>query len=163
MKEKMYFLILFVFIITSCRCILLKGHIGASQDIQESKKRGVFICEYAVEKNPYVINDTLKFNIKKAWLEKQWKYPSNCKETDIIDGYQIEIETLDTIKSYGKNWSIGITTKKYLRECGYKCLMGAFEQMPGDSITWMVQKSWRLDEKFPKEIIGEFKLVKRKF
>jgi hypothetical protein len=38
-------------------CHWQDGLHGVSDDVAESKKRGVFVCEYAAPTNPVVIND----------------------------------------------------------------------------------------------------------
>ena len=63
MKLFKLFLIIICLQITSS-CNSQQGLRGASSNIEESKKNGIFIHEYFVLENPYKINDTLNITIK---------------------------------------------------------------------------------------------------
>ena len=64
-------------------CNTFTGHRGASECIDESLKRKVFIAEYTTLPNPYIINDSLNITVREAWLEKRWAY-TNILEKRII-------------------------------------------------------------------------------
>lgn len=149
-----------IFGLTSCDS---QGHVGISNDINESKNRNVFISEYEVNPNPYIINDTLKIKVSKAWVEKQWGYGRYNDETIIIeDKFQLVIEVSpNTLQTYGLTWRIGINGDRYIRSCGSNCLMSSFDQLPKDIEEWKVQDSWELDSLSKKTIIGNFRIHKK--
>lgn len=158
--RKHVFVMICIFLLPGCNT--WQGHNGMSEDIEESKRRGVFVSEYYSELNPYVINDSLRLNVKTAWLEKRWKYPSNPSETVIWEGYQLIIHVdKENLRNYAKTWLIGLDFNLNLRSCGYSCLMMDCDTIPLDRITWKVQQGRRLDSLITKNIIGEFSLVKK--
>ncbi len=105
-------------------CNTLRGHRGVSDSIKESKRRGVFICEYSPSGLTYQYDNKYDIIVNKAWLEKQWAYDANTNETIIIDSsYQLKIETNDKVQdSYGFEWRIGINGDHYIRTCGHNLL-----------------------------------------
>lgn len=112
-----------------------------SQTLEESKERHVFICEYNAPQKSFNINDTLKINVKKAYLEQMWfcgSNPNNKKDMSTNSGYQLIIETESEadIKDYSRSWYIGISPKAYIRCCGKVCLMSDFELIPGYTLIW---------------------------
>ncbi len=142
--------------------VTLKGHTAASQTENESKDRGVFLCEYIPLSNPYKINDTIVLHIKNVWIEKHWRYGSRWNDTYTYDGYQLIIETEEKdLIGYDWNWYIGVNTNAYIRECGKKCLISDFEKIPDDTLKWQVQNKRNLIDSRPKIIIGEFILRKK--
>lgn len=146
-------------------CETPSGHPGASSDIGESKKRHVFIKEYKVAKNPYMINDTLFFSVEKAWLEKKWTHLKKEEETLINqDSYQLCIICREEDKKGINNldWTIGLTGDKYLRSSGKNSLIGDFERIPGDTIEYKVQMGDNLGDNSEKVIIGDFILIRKK-
>ena len=144
-------------------CNTLRGHVGVSDDIKESKRREVFICEYEASPNPYVINDSLQIFVKTAWLEKRWQYPKNNYETIPIDGFQLVIETNEeNLKGYDKTWSIGLDAERYIRTCDKNCLMSDFDSLPtADKEVWQVQAGNSFNPETEKKIIGNFELIKK--
>ena len=109
-------LILTVLILDSCNTLV--GYNGVSNNIQESKQRDVFVANFMVKQNPYIINDTLKLHIGDIWLEKHWKYKKDNSESKILEGYQLIVETNENdIMDITFNWSIGIESSKYFRRC----------------------------------------------
>ena len=140
-----------------------QGHGGVSTNIKESKYRKIFIAEYEVKPNPYIINDTLNMKVLNAWIEKQWAYGKSPNET-IIDNktYQLVIlVSSDNLKNYGYAWTIGIDGNRYIRTCGNNCLISDFNQPPKDLEEWKVQDGWKLDSLSTKTIIGTFKIYKK--
>ena len=156
------FLTCFLGITSSCNT--LKGHNGVSADIEESKKRGVFISEYQALQNPYIINDSLKINVKSAWLEKRWKYPENLNETILVEGYQLIIITKKKdISGFGQTWRIGLDGDRYFRVCGEECIITDFKEAPKEEKEiWQVQKGAELYDGAEHLIIGKFVLDKKK-
>jgi len=145
---------------TSCDS---QGHGGVSNDINESKDRNVFISEYEVKPNPYIINDTLKLKVLQAWVENEWAYGKFYDETIIIeDKYQLVIEVEpNSLQNYDLTWSIGIDGDRYIRSCGTNCLISDFDQLPKDIEEWKVQNGWKLDSLSKKTIIGNFRIHKK--
>jgi len=156
--------IFFCFILIFSSCYSQEGHRGASDNIEESKKRKVFICEYTVSENPYKINDTLQITVLEAWLEKQWQYPKDPNGTVPYDEYQLIINSKEEdIKGLDATWSIGIDADKYIRTCSKSDLMSDFKTLPKDTIEYLVEKGSQFMGEIPKEnIIGKFVLIKKK-
>lgn len=152
---------MFISIFLSCNTI--QNHPGVSNDIAESKKRGVFICEYQADHNPLRINDSIEFIVKIAWLERQWKYPENLEKTSPMEGYQLVIETENKIPNgFGRTWAIGLSSKKYIRKCGTNCLIGDFQTLPiSNKISWSVKGDGKVKSDENTIILGEFELYKK--
>jgi hypothetical protein len=155
-------LLIYLFLNCSACINTLSGHTGMSQDIQESKKRKVFVCEYIVPENPFRINDSLQINLKRAWLEKHWGYPENISSTLIGDGYQLILEVSpNDVVNHSKKWLIGVDFKKNFRSCGDDCIMTDFDYLPSDTIDWDVQKGFYLNKESEHIIIGKFQMIKK--
>jgi hypothetical protein len=139
-----------------------KGHGGVSNNIKESKKRNIFICEYEVNPNPYPVNDSLSIKILHAWVENQWAFGKLNDETITVkDKYQLVIEVQGNIlQNYGISWTIGTDGNKYMRTCGSNCLITSFDQLPKNIENWEVQNGGELDSLSPKTIIGFFEIEK---
>jgi hypothetical protein len=145
-------------------CETPQGHRGASANISESKKRGVFIKEYTTYPNPYKINDTLKLNVKEAWLEKKWASGRTYDKTKLygIESYQLSINTTEEeIKGCAITWTIGIDFDKNLRPSSTNSLIGDFKTITPDTINFKVQKGDNLSDSEQKVILGDFVLIKR--
>lgn len=166
-KQKTYTLIIIISLILTGlyiglqSCQALKGHIGASKDIKESKKRDIFVCEYSVTENPFKINDSLKITIKEAWLEKHWRYSENIYKSTSYDGYQLMINSTEKdLVGVCFDWSIGVDFDMYLRSCSKDGLMGDFKELPNDTLVYLIQKGQTKLSGTP-EIIGKLILVKK--
>lgn len=164
MKSKnrlFYIFIFFVGIFLFFACQERYGP-GMSNTISESKKLGVFICEYKTPYNPYKINDSISLTVKRAWVEKKFYY-EGYTSIRIIDGYHLTIEVESKyIKGYPSLWTIGTTTEHNIRSCGIDCLM---QDLPSNfnfpnNFFWQVQKGWLRNSVQP-TIIGKFELVKK--
>ena len=155
------FVILFLISLSSCNDF--QNYPGVSDNIENSKKRGVYICEYEAHPNPMKINDTIVFNVEMAWLERQWKYGKNYNNTNPMEGYQLVILTKDNIhKGFDKTWTIGIGFERHIRPCGKSCLMTDFEKLPiSNKEIWKVQGGRRLNAEAVKIILGDFILYKK--
>ncbi|MBV6485063.1 MAG: hypothetical protein KFKLKKLM_01611 [Flavobacteriales bacterium] len=152
------------FLLFFSSCYSQQGHNGTSENIEESKKRKVFICEYTVSENPFRINDTLQITVVEAWLEKQWKYPKDPNETVIYDEFQLIINSKEEdIEGLDVKWSIGVDANKYIRTCSKSDLISDFNYLPTDTIEYLVQKGNQFKGEVPKEnIIGRFVLIKKR-
>jgi len=157
---------LFITLVLSClfSSCSSQGHRGTSANIEESKERGVFIKEYYSPKNPIVINDSIQFEIKGAWLEYQWRQSYGSKNnTAKYKEYQIRINTSKELpKRVDFAWSIGADYGGlYLRSCNKDCLIGDFKEQPPDTITYPVITGELLksDTQIEERIIGEFTLI----
>jgi hypothetical protein len=141
-------------------CNTLQGHRGICSNIDESKRRGVFVSEYVSKSNPYVINDSLRLHIKSAWFEKQWSYPPNLDETIIDSGYQfiIHIDKED-MENYSRTWSMCIDDSIFLRRCAKDCLMMDCNSMLDWKVTWTVTQG--RDQDSLKKVIGKLSLVRK--
>ncbi len=150
-----------VFIFTILACQDLRGKPGMSENINESKKRGVFINEYQSNKN-LIINETFKMNVVRAWLEKKWAYNSNPNHTIVVDGYQLIVHTTERLdENYSFTWTIGTDFKRNFRSCGYRCIITDFDSLPNKHETWKVQRGRSLYNSASNIVIGEFTLNKK--
>ncbi len=145
-------------------CETPEGHIGASSDISEAKKRGVFIGEYTVSPNPYMLNDSLQLTIKQAWVEQHWGYGAN-NSTIASAGYQLCINTTEADETAIETADahFGISADLYLRERSNASYLGDTDTFPGDSIAYLVQKGNHFmdDSTQKKVIIGKLILIKK--
>lgn len=95
----------------------LKGGYSISENINEAKRREVLIFEYVPLVNPFMIKDSILFDVKTVWLEKVWYKKSIPWKTNIANhlGYTLIVES-DTINSYittiDKPFIIGEKNKK---------------------------------------------------
>lgn len=79
MKIYIVFTVISLFSFFFIRCdIGFEGQLASSCNIEESKKRNVFIASYCLPKNVY---DSL--NIKEAFVERTWRNGQNFEETVI--------------------------------------------------------------------------------
>ncbi len=99
----------------------LKGAGGSSDDISESKRRGVFLWEYQPAKNPIHIRDGEYLDIVEVWAERSWIYPEFSRDTKIQSkSYQIVMSVKPNglthyyLNNYdyggadNKQWTVGI-------------------------------------------------------
>ncbi len=133
----------------------LKGKIGASNDISESQKRGVFIRRYYAH-DDFLLVLNHQITIKDAWLEKHWRYANDIEKSEIEDGYQLIINFEEEDVSYPTNFTIGVDADKSFRPCGVSSIMTDIEELPqGDSIEWFVQKNNYFSDSQPRDTIGK--------
>ena len=145
-------------------CDTLSGHRGLSENISESKERGVFVAEYKPPSNPVIINDTTKITITDAWLERQWAYDKKGKAIIFNDElFQLCVNTREAdIQYLGETWSIGVDFNQSIRKSGEASLIGDFSKLPLDTIIYKVQDGTELSKNYKKVIIGNFVLIKSK-
>lgn len=145
-------------------CDTPEGHIGASKNISEAKKRGIFISEYTAHPNPCKLNDSLQLTIKEAWMEYRWAYGKN-NQTLIDEGYQLCINTTeaDEIKIENAEGIFGVDFDHNLRVSGDDSFIGDFTSFQGDSIEYLLQhgRSFMNDSTKKKEILGKLVLVRK--
>ena len=131
-KKTFIQIIIIGFLIILTGCYTLKGHVGASDNIIESKKIGAFICEYYVDNYSYKINDTMTILIKEVWLEKMWRYTGMYSKPQIIDNhYQICINTSkNSLKGYRDKWTIGNGPMSEFRDGSDSSLLVNMDTIP---------------------------------
>jgi hypothetical protein len=165
MKIFKLYILLTIVSASACNYSKIDGTLGVSKDIQNSKHRSVFIREYTVVNNPYVINDSLHLLVKSAWIEHQWRYDgfNGKKSKKENKGWQIIIITDETsLKGYGKNWMIGLTGKNSFRLASRDALIIDLDSLPQKkSLIWQVQDSNKLAPLAEKIIIGKFALKEK--
>ena len=162
------------FFLASCQIDSnLSGNRGISNNIKESKKRGVFLSEYTTPQNPYMINDSIILNIQEAWLEVTWFYRKDLDKTLRGDKFRICILTTPeySLKSYEERWFVengaggvrgvfGQVSRKY------NFLSSSFDNVPPDSMILSVREGpvWdlRFRPELEKKIIGKLELIKKK-
>jgi hypothetical protein len=141
-----------------------KGRPGVSDDIEDSKNRGVFIAEYKTLTNPYKINDTLQLTINEAWIETKWIHTSDPKGASSLgDSYQLCINTIKhDLKNLTITWYIGISAERYLRLSSNNSLMGDLKTLEkADTLIYPVQNGANLSNNSYKDIIGKLVLIKK--
>ena len=158
------------FSIISCLLVLYgcndqDGFPGASNNIADSKKRGVFVSEYTCYPNPYWINDTLKISVMEAWVEKFWRHTNNKNGAKILveDNlkYQICVNTIESdLAGIHSIWSIGMSNK-YLHISSRNSLSGDFVEMPNDTLDYIVHVGDYEVDTSGRNFIGHFILVKK--
>lgn len=135
-----------------------------SQTMEESKERGVFICEYTTPQNPFRINDSIQLHLKDCWLEKHWEHRKDSeKGTRVIAGYSLIMEVAEEdILGYNKGWTISDdSVVRYFRKCGIECLMTDFDSLPQSREIWSVRSGKARLEIAKNPIIGELILIKK--
>jgi hypothetical protein len=148
-----------------CSCSFKPEGQGACGSIAVSKERQVFIEEYFVSPNPYIINDSLRILVKEAWIENWWAYSGDELHPIIIPGYyQLCIKTEEAdISNIDFTWRIGLDADFYLRSSGKSSLIGDFKQIPtGDSLVYPVEKGNNFMDSGEHQIIGKFVLYRKK-
>jgi hypothetical protein len=155
------FLSFYTVIIVTMGCHLGKTGSSMCDSIKESRKMGFYICEYQPHK--VIINDTLQFQIKEAWLEKQWSYgeSGNAYERERFQLIVLTEEDIFEKTDYAFSWRIGTTGERNFRSCGSECIMSDFVEIPKDIETWEVQAGSKLDSISIKKIIGTMTLIKK--
>lgn len=164
MEINYFYKLLFCALIISCETFCSpQGHGGVSENLNESRKRNVFVAEYEVNPNPYFINDSLQIYVTNAWLENQWSFGKSEDKIIIIENeFQLVIEVKSgSLRNYGLQWRIGISGDRYIRSCGKNCLISDFTELPRDVEEWKVQSGSDLDSLSHKNIIGTFKIRKK--
>jgi hypothetical protein len=155
--------LLFLILFTSCYNSFHSDS-GVSSTIKESKKREVFVCEYVVPQNPFIINDSLKIEVKEAWLEKKWSY-GNLKSNTILNnsgGYQLHlIAKKENFEDYDFGWTIGNEFMDCFRSSSdYSILLNANNILP-NTLKFKVVKGEVLKDSH-NIVIGEFVLIEKK-
>ena len=152
----------------SCNWLLINGSQGVSQNIEESKKRGVFIAEYKPITNPIKINDSIVINVKEAWLENEWQYSGifseGAKKAKDLYCLVVQTDTL-SLKNY-ESWDIGSgNLESFDKDGNYDMqrLRNLFEFIPSkDTLSWPVRKSVHgIEARGSGAILGTFTLVKK--
>ncbi|TKG87653.1 hypothetical protein EYV94_28090 [Puteibacter caeruleilacunae] len=150
----------FMLVLICVSCInTLRGHRGVSDTVKESKNRNVFVRELQAKSNLFQINDTLKINIKSAWIEKRWAYGDKNSETIPLDEYQLIINTDESsICYFPKFWQIGKSFKESFRRSGKESMMIDISSLPnGGKLEWNVTSGNRRYD--GSRIIGKFELI----
>ncbi len=101
----------------------LEGAGGATANIEQSKKFGVFLFEYRVQDNPIQLRNGRTLHINEAWVEKGWTYTNFSNKVNFMKPSLFNIclsidekDVEDYGNDYSKNdegWWIGIDYKKH--------------------------------------------------
>ncbi|ARN78769.1 hypothetical protein BST97_12620 [Nonlabens spongiae] len=141
---------------------------GISININDSKKRGVFITEYEI-KQKLILGDSIRISPSEVWLEKVWRYdpedPSNSISKN-NNTYQVvltaEKETPFSVSGLSFKYTIGVNSNQYLRKCGETCLIGDLAEKPGDTLLYKLKKGAYPNGDYKKEdIFAELMLIKK--
>lgn len=147
---------LFCLLFYSCECERLGG---ISLDIEDSKRKKVFIEQLAVNKTIY-INDTLDLYIKEAWIEKMWthKCQEKIEERESFRGYkyQLCINSNKDLKKYDVEWQIGYDFINSFRQCSKTSLVMDLKESNLDNYCIPVYKGYLQKDSTKNIKIGEF-------
>lgn len=158
-----YFNFLSIIILLLLSCSSLVGKPGISETIEESKRKGVFICKYESDNDSIFANDSLKILIDVAWLERKWAYSGSINEIIMISGYQLIIRTVNEIDDdYAFTWTIGLSFDRNFRTCNSNCLVTDFDVLPKEVEKWEIQQGRDLYTGSSHRIIGRLDLIKSK-
>lgn len=107
------------FVIGACvACNTLGGHRGISDNIEESKKIGVYLKEFTV-----ISGNTQLKGIKDVWAEYAWNHPYTFKKPRIRKESQtliFEFDNLQELGEYDKTWALRENVVEYENyNCGY--------------------------------------------
>ena len=99
----------------SCDCDRFSG---VSEDIEDSKKKKVFILELVRDKT-IKINDTLKIYVKEAWIEDMWTHECYRKIKRDMNfrgcQYQLCVNSVNELPFYSIDWEIGYSLEESFR------------------------------------------------
>lgn len=129
----------------------------------EATQHRVLVTRYRPKENPYIINDTLKFHIKEAWLERKWKTAIYHDTIIQPDRYVLILKVDgDAIRSYA-SWNIDTgdyaftnTNPRYDMNLFYKLM----DSIPSaDTLFFPIVKK-NMDT-LTQKIIGQLILIRR--
>ena len=147
----------------SCMLILAscdksRGHRGVSEDIKESKKRGVFAREYTVPQNPFIINDSLQIFVEEAWLEYRWGYGDRGSTIESPSGgYQLNVNSRDVdLMGFPFQWHIGAFPRSSWRSSSHSSMMIDLDRIPSDTLRYPVYTGRHAPDTV---LLGEFVLI----
>ena len=154
----------------------LEGAGGSSDDISESKRRGVFLWEYKPEKNPIRIRDGEYLDIVEIWAERSWAYPEFSRGTELRPKhFQIVIRARPEglthyyynnfdgeEKSSSRHWTIGVNNRRvfYTRESG-KLVHEQYQQPPDSCEVFPIQQGHDLSGRIQPVIIEQLRLCRQ--
>jgi hypothetical protein len=158
-------LIILFLLLSGCEFTSVNGYLAVSSSIQESKERNVFIQEYIVPQNPFIINDSIHIHVKYAWLEHKWRYKGQRGDSTTIEknGYQLIIRSdTSSLSNYTESWLIGTRTDSNFRFSSSDGIMTDLKGIPEhDTLSWDVQQGRDLSylSKDEKTMLGRFILI----
>jgi hypothetical protein len=158
-------LIILFFLLSGCESGSVNGYLAVSSSIRESKERNVFIQEYTVPQNPFIINDSIHIHVKYAWLEHTWRYKGLQGDSTKIEknGYQLIIRSdTSSLSNYTESWLIGTRTDSNFRFSSIDGIMTDLKGIPEhDTLSWDVQQGRDLSylSKDEKTMLGHFILI----
>jgi len=130
-------------------CYTISGHLASSENIEESKKNGVFICALAINQNPYKINDTISVHFKEIWIENIWGYSGTFRlkaQKRENAGFQICINFESPLKGYNNVWVIGNDSYTYFGEVADNTLGIELKEIPNTALHYKIfQGSFEFD------------------
>ncbi len=145
-------------------CSTPQGFNGASSDIEDSKKRRIFLGEFLSKENPIIINDSTRLTLKQIWIEQTWKHGSSSNSTISQEGFQLCINsTEESLKKYDKDWTIENSFTNSLNPSSKISLVGNIDSLTAfsDTIKYKIVKgSPSLSDSLI--VIGKFILVRKK-
>ena len=89
-------IIILILNITSCNIDYKPSFV--SHNINESKSKGIFICEYKIIKND--LANKIGFNYNKIWIEKRW---SSYLDKDGNEKFNVQEDTFQLIINFKDN------------------------------------------------------------
>ncbi len=154
----------------------LAGAGGSSDDISESKRRGVFLWEYKPAKNPIRIRDGEYLDIVEVWAERSWIYPEFSRDTEIQPNiYQIVIKANpkglyhyyerhfdhEKPETAINHWTIGVDYQWVFYMPSDENLMCEMYSLPDSCEVFPIQRGTDIGDRKPHVIIGELRLCRK--
>ena len=130
-----------LFVVTVVSQILLGcyddryGTHGITSDSEESKKRGVWVCDYTLTDSMLVISPTIHLTVKEAYLERRWRYgKESLSETTVNpeDGYWFIVKFTDdaNLRYMTFTWTIGSSWKNSFRTTNKHSIVLELKEVP---------------------------------
>ena len=135
---------------------------AVSETISDARHRGVFVREYTAVANIYSITGTFRVRAKEIWAEQVWYYGRSNDETLLTAGdrYQLCINCSERdLIGCMEDWTIGVATSQYLHPAGAGSLAGNLPHLPGDTITYFIQRGNDFNGDTSGRIIGRISFI----
>lgn len=135
-------LILILLSLLSCVDTNLKQ---TSNDIDDAKNKGVFKQEYKALINPIIENDSVKIEVKSAWIESGWYYDDRFGRTiRPNEDLYLRINLKDTLPNYyGVNWLIIYNLDDFIRSAGCTAMISTLgKYKTGDTLVYYLRKGY---------------------
>ncbi|MEN8810384.1 MAG: hypothetical protein ABF264_06520 [Flavobacteriales bacterium] len=119
-----------LFLFASCQCERAQG---ISENIKYAKQNGVIVKEIINTPTEFIFMDSIRFEIKEAWIEKIWSHECYKKiETfENFRGYSYQLcinTTKESLTKYREKWEIGDSKIETFRLTSWESLVVEINQ-----------------------------------